>query len=57
MAEKQIHVFIVEDEAQAKEMIERYFKPKGGGITFAQIFPADQRKAVADAIGAVDDSE
>jgi hypothetical protein len=53
--EKEIHVFIVEDDAAATEMMERHFKGTGA-ITYAAIIDADLRPELVAAIdGAMKD--
>ncbi len=48
-SEQRIHVFLVENEDVAREMIEQHFKGTGA-ITFASIHGTEERPALVEAI-------
>lgn len=48
MSEKEISIFICEDQKISKEIVDKYF---GNGVTFAQIADADMRQEISEAIG------
>lgn len=49
-----IHVFIVEDDAEAKEMFKKHFC-KGGAMTYAAMIDKDFRPELVDAIDRIQD--
>jgi len=51
--EKQIHVFIVEDDKAATEIMKKYFAPKGGPLTYAAVVDADLRPELVEAIDGI----